>query len=163
MRMILGLAAAAAMGLTFSAGREARAQTTTVPGCVALEIAAETALGASATAGPASISYPGMANANGCQVTFTGDGSTFGTNFQAVAAKLDTMMTGRGWARDPNADADGPTGTAAGYKQGAALTAVSVNYSTPKGVCRADAPVASCHPTPAQMQYTITLGLIPAS
>lgn len=163
MRTIIGLAAFAAIGLALAGGRAAEAQTTAVPGCVALEAAAETALGASASAGPASIGYPGMASANGCQITFTGDGTTFGTSFQAVAAKLDAMMTGRGWTRDPNADADGSTGTAAGYAKGGERVAVSVNYATPKGVCREDAPTASCHPTPAQMSYTITLGLVPAS
>jgi len=163
MRMINTLAAAAAGATVFAAAGAAQAQGAVSPACTTLETAAEGALGAAATAAPASIGYAGLADAPGCQVSFSGTGETFGTSFQAVAAKLDTLLTGEGWTRDPNADADGPTGTAGGYRKGSDLLAVSVGYDTPKGVCREDAPVASCKPTAAQMNYAITLGLRPAS
>lgn len=131
--------------------------------CQALAAAAATTLGAtpSVTAGP--VSYPGLAEASGCNIAFAGTGEVYGTSFQAVAAKLDALMVGRGWAPDLNAQADGPTGTAAGYRMSGQAVAVSVNYDTAPGVCRADAPVADCHPTPVQMTYTITLGLMPTS
>lgn len=131
--------------------------------CLALQSGANAALGTASTVAMGPVSYPGQADAPGCTITFTGSGKVFGTSFQAVAAKLDAMMQGRGWAQDNNAAADGPTGTAMGYRKGEAAVAVSVNYATPKGVCSPDAPVASCKPTAAQMRYTITLGLTPAS
>lgn len=156
--------AAAMAGLAlFAAAGAAQAQGAISPACTALETAAEGALGAAATVAPANVGYVGLADAAGCLISFAGTGETFGTSFQAVAAKLDTLLTGQGWTRDPNADADGPTGTAGGYRKGGDLLAVSVGYDTPKGVCREDAPIASCHPTPAQMNYAITLGLRPAS
>lgn len=133
------------------------------PSCAALETGAEAALGASGTSAAATISYPGLADTPGCQVSFSGTGAVYGTDFQAVAAKLDTMMTGAGWAQDQNAAADGPDGTAMGYRKTGQAVVVNVSYDTAKGVCREDAPIASCHPTAAQMQYTITLGLIPTS
>lgn len=151
--------AVGALALLTCAGA-AQAQT---QGCAALETSAESALGAQATVAAASVGYVGLADAPGCVITFSGTGATYGTSFQAVAAKLDTMLTGQGWTRDPNADADGTTGTAGGYKKGSELLAVSVSYATPKGVCSENAPTASCHPTAAQMNYTITLGLRPAS
>lgn len=131
--------------------------------CLALQSGANAALSATSTAALGPVSYPGQADAPGCIITFSGTGKVFGTSFQAVANKLDAMMLGRGWAADINAAADGPTGTAMGYRKAAGAVAVSVNYTTRKGVCSPDAPVASCHPTAAQMTYTITLGLTPAS
>lgn len=163
MRIINTLAAVAAGATVFAAAGAAHAQGAVSPACTALETAAEGALGAPATVAPASVGYVGYTDVDGCQVSFAGTGETFGTSFQAVAAKLDTLLTGEGWTRDPNADADGPTGTAGGYKKGSQLLFVSVTYDTPEGVCRADAPVASCKPTAAQMNYAITLGLRPAS
>lgn len=158
------LALGATLALTLAAGlstaSQARGDTSA---CAALETSAEGVLGAAgaATAGP--VGYVGLADAPGCTVTFAGTGETFGTSFQAVAGKLDAMLAGQGWTRDPNADADGATGTAAGYSKAGQLLAVSVGYDTPRGVCREDAPAASCKPAPAQMNYTITLGLRPAS
>lgn len=131
--------------------------------CVALKSAAEVALGAPGTAAAGPVSYPGLADAPGCTVAFSGTGQVFGTSFQAVAGKLGDMLAAQGWARDNNADADGPTGAATGYRKGDHAVAVSVGYDTPKGVCREDAPVASCHPSPVQMIYTITLGARPGS
>lgn len=154
--------AAATAAISLLAGADAALAQGTAA-CAPLETAAESALGAEATVQTASIGYVGYTDVDGCQINFAGTGATFGTSFQAVAAKLDTMLTGAGWTRDPNADADGPTGTAGGYKKGSELLFVSVTYDTPKGVCREDEPSASCKPTAAQMNYTITLGLRPAS
>lgn len=152
---------AALVGLT--AAGMAHAAPPAPASCLALQSGANAALGAASTVALGPVSYPGQADAPGCTITFTGSGKVFGTSFQAVAAKLAAMMQGRGWAPDNNAAADGPTGTAMGYRKGEAAVAVSVNYTTPKGVCSPDAPVASCQPTAAQMRYAITLGLTPAS
>ncbi len=156
---IAGLAATAALAVTTAAHAAPAVPAT----CLALKSGAEMALRAKSSAALASVSYPGQADAPGCLISFSGTGAVFGASFQAVAGKLDTMMQGRGWAPDNAAAADGPTGTAMGYRKAGQAVAVSVNYDTAKGVCRDDAPVASCQPKPAQMLYTITLGLTPAS
>lgn len=162
MRLSLLVAAGLCLSAASLSLAPAKGQTA-VQGCAALQGQAETALGASASSAPASIGYPGLADAQGCQITFTGSGAVYGGHFQAVADKLGAALTADGWVQDHNADADGPTGTATGYRKGAQAVAVSVGYDTAPGVCREDQPVASCHPTPAQMNYTITLGLRPGS
>ncbi|MBP7818273.1 MAG: hypothetical protein KA085_19320 [Phenylobacterium sp.] len=164
MRDLLGLhATALAVLVALAPLAVAHAAPAAPASCLALQTGANAALGVASTVALGPVSYPGQADAPGCTITFTGSGKVFGTSFQAVAAKLDAMMQGRGWAPDNNAAADGPTGTAMGYRKGEAAVAVSVNYNTAKGVCSPDAPVASCHPTAAQMRYAITLGLTPAS
>lgn len=164
MRDYLGLGGAVALTAMASAGAlaiPATSQAQAPSACQALASAAEGVLGASAVSGPGAVSYPGLDVAPGCMITFTGTGAVFGNQFQAVATKLDTMMQARGWTPDLNAEADGPTGTAMGYRKPGQAVALSVSYDTAKGVCSEDEPVASCHPTPAQMRYTITLGLRP--
>lgn len=166
MRGTAALAAVAAFALALPATTPtaARAQSAAVSAtCSSLYTSATGVLGTSATVGPASVGYPGLASVEGCQIAFSGDGTVFPGSVQAIASRLDAMMLGGGWTRDPDADADGSTGTAAGYKKGDQLVAVSVGYDTAAGVCRNDAPDASCHPTPAQKLYTITLGVRPAS
>ncbi|MDP2011417.1 MAG: hypothetical protein Q8K11_14695 [Phenylobacterium sp.] len=131
--------------------------------CAVLKAHAEAVLEATADLTSGTGSHPGQADAAGCVIAFKGTGEVFGTRFQVVAARLDAMMVAQGWTQDINAAADGPTGSAMGYRKGSQAVAVSVDYDTPSGVCRDDAPVASCHPTAAQMIYSITLGLTPAS
>lgn len=163
MRLLIGLAALA-IALPAAAPSPARAQSAAVSAtCSDLYTKATAVLGTSATVGPASVGYPGMASAQGCQIGFSGDGTVFPGTVQAIAAKIDAMMLGDGWTRDPNADADGPGATAAGYKKGGQLVAVSVSWEAAAGVCSANEPIASCHPTPAQKLFTITLGALSAS
>lgn len=131
--------------------------------CAGLKSGSDAALGATGEVSAGPVSYVGMADAPGCTVSYVGTGAVFGSHVQAVAGKLSTMLTGEGWTGDINADADGPTGTATGFKRGGQAVAVSVSYDTAPGVCRDDQPSASCHPSPEQMRYTITLGLRPAS
>lgn len=163
MRNLVALAAVAALAFALPAvaPTAARAQSEAVNAtCNSLYTASTAVLGTGATVGPASVGYPGMANMPGCQIAFNGDGTVFPGTVQSIAAKLDAMMLGAGWTRDPGADADGPTGTAAGYRKGDQMVAVSVSYDTAAGVCNPKKPVASCHPTPAQTLYTITLGVM---
>lgn len=161
---VLAALAALAVALPAAAPTTALAQSAALNAtCNSLYTSATAVLGTGATVGPASVGYPGMANAQGCQIGFSGDGTVFPGSVQAIAGKLDAMMLGGGWTRDPNADADGSTGTAAGYKKGNQLVAVSVSYAAAAGVCSPNAPDASCHPTPAQKLYTITLGVMTGS
>ncbi len=163
MRIIIGLAVLA-LALPAAVPGPARAQSAAVSAsCSDLYAKATALMGTSATVGPASVGYPGMANTQGCQIAFSGDGTVFTGTVQAIAARIDAMMLGDGWTRDPNADADGSRGTAAGYKKGGQLVAVSVSWDAAAGVCSADAPDASCHPTPAQKLFTITLSVMSAS
>lgn len=163
MRLLIGLAVLA-IALPAAAPSPARAQSAAVSAtCSDLYPKATAVLGTSATVGPASVGYPGMANVQGCQIAFNGDGTVFPGTVQAIAAKIDAMMLGDGWTRDPNADADGPGATAAGYKKGGQLVAVSVSWEGAAGVCNANEPIASCHPTPAQKLFTITLDVMSAS
>lgn len=162
MRRIAAFAAVAALALTLPviAPTAARAQTAAESAtCSSLLSSATAVLGTTATVGPASVGYPGLADAPGCQIGFSGDGTVFPGTVAAIAAKLDAMMLGGGWTRDPNADADGAGATAAGYKKNGQLVAVSVSWEPAAGVCSADAPLASCHPTEAQKLFTITLGV----
>lgn len=161
---VLAAVGALALAASVAAPMPARAESAAVSAtCNTLYTTSTAVLGTAATVGPASVGYPGQASAQGCQIAFSGDGTQYGTSFQAVADKLDAMMLGAGWTRDHSADADGPTGTATGYRKGGELVAVSVGYDTPAGVCRKDEPSASCHPTAAQMLYTITLGVMAGS
>lgn len=163
----LAVLAAFAVALPAGAPTAALAQSAALNAtCNSLYTSSTAVLGTGATVGPASVGYPGMANAQGCQIGFSGDGTVFPGSVQAIAGKLAAMMLGGGWTRDPNADADGSTGTAAGYKKGGQLVAVSVSYAAAAaaaGVCSPNAPDASCHPTPAQKLYTITLGVMAGS
>lgn len=166
MRNLATLAAIAAFAVALPAGAPtaALAQSAAVNDtCNTLYTSSTAVLGTSAMVGPASVGYPGMANVQGCQIAFSGDGTVFPGSVQAIAGKLDAMMLGGGWTRDPNADADGSTSTAAGYKKAGQLVAVSVSYDTAAGVCSPNAPDASCHPTPAQKLFTITLGVMAGS
>ena len=166
MRKSATLAAVAALifGLPLAAPTAALAQSAAVSAtCNSLYTSSTSVLGTSAMVGPASVGYPGMANVQGCQIAFNGDGTVFPGTVAAIAAKLDAMMVGAGWTRDPNADADGPGATAAGYKKGDQLVAVSVSWQAAAGVCNANEPIASCHPTPAQKLFTITLSVMSAS
>lgn len=129
--------------------------------CAELQAAAQTALGAKGTMQETAVSYVGQDVAPGCVITFKGTGAVFGPNVMGAAAKLDAMMTARGWKRDVNADADGPNETAGGYSKPGQLAPFDVSYDTPPGLCREDQPVASCRPTLVQKLYTITLGLGP--
>lgn len=157
------LALLATLGLISAMGGVSAAHAQDAAACSGLLASAEKTLGATGSSAAGPVTYVGLADAAGCNVGFSGTGEVYGTSFQAVANKLDAMLTGQGWTRDHNADADGPTGTATGYRKGAQAISLGVEYDTAPGVCRDDAPVASCHPTAAQMNYTIVLGLRPAS
>lgn len=161
---VLAACAALAFALPVVAPTAAYAQSAAVSAtCNSLYTSSTAVLGTSATVGPASVGYPGLANVQGCQIGFSGDGTVFPGTVAAIAGKLDAMMIGGGWTRDPGADADGAGATAAGYKKNGQMVAVSVSWEPAAGVCSADAPLASCHPTAAQKLFTITLSVMAAS
>lgn len=103
--------------------------------------------------------YVGKTKGTGCSLTAKGTG----TNFQdpgKVANDLRTLFTGLGWKQDIAYDADGPTGTASGYRQNAALALVSVKWDpAPDANCPKDQPTSACALKPAQKLYTISVNI----
>ena len=129
--------------------------------CANLKGPVEAALGTTATVGPATISYPGQADAAGCQIKFTGTGATYGLRVMPQFDKIVAAMKALGWTQDLNASADGPGATAMGYRKPGVAVVVNVETDTAPGVCNPNLPIASCHPTEAQLMWTITLGAMP--
>ena len=95
----------------------------------------------------------------GCQLSANGSAAELGA-FPDVASKLRTLMTGAGWSEDQRYQADGPTGTASGYRKNNVLARTSVQWQlTPDASCPTDQPISACQLTPAQQQITIQLDL----
>jgi len=133
--------------------------------CSHIADAAGNALGAKFAVDSVRMTYFGEAgplNGTGCRIAAKGTGAVFGPDFRAVAVKLASMLEAEGWTSDPAADADGPTGTAEGFRSGGQVALASVGYEPAPGACAADAPIASCTLRPEQMRYTITLDLAQA-
>lgn len=137
----------------------AGAQSPAPADCGAMLAKAEQALGEPGSAGGGPVGYPGLADAPGCSVVFEGDGTVFGTSFGVVADKLAAMLRADGWVEDPDAAADGPNGTAIGYRRGGQLAVMSVNVDAAPGACPEDEPWASCQPAPQALQYRISIDL----
>ena len=142
-------------------GTVAEAATLTPPSaanCASLAAATGAAIPGPIKKATGPVSYPGGSGViagQGCVITAKGTGVRFGRSFQAIAAKLGTMLTSRRWAGDPTAGADGPTGTVVGYRQGSALAMVSVQWTPAKGACSANQPIASCTPALSKMLYAV--------
>ena len=69
-----------------------------------------------------------------------------------------SMLTEQGWTRDPKLDADGPTGTSAGYRKGNQISLAGAIWQPDESAnCPKDQPISTCNLTPAQQNYTITL------
>ncbi len=75
-----------------------------------------------------------------------------------VMGILDRVLTSQGWVEDPMYVADGPTGTARGYRQGDALCVAGVRWEpSPDANCPKDRPIFECTLTPAQQLYTVSV------
>lgn len=95
----------------------------------------------------------------GCRLSASGSAAELGM-FLDVAAKLRTAMTDAGWAEDQSLLADGPTGTASGYRKNNVLARTLVEWQPAPGAsCPPDQPASACQLTPEQQQLTITLDL----
>ncbi|MFN2290158.1 MAG: DUF333 domain-containing protein [Anaerolineae bacterium] len=100
-----------------------------------------------------------IANASGigCQATITGTGLDFESP-AAVVSTLGAMLEEEGWTADPMFVADGPTGTAAGYRKGDQLCVAAAMWQPDESAnCPQDQPISACEVTPEQQQYTVTL------
>ena len=95
----------------------------------------------------------------GCLLTATGTGVNF-ESFFTVAENLRALLASKGWSEDIQYQADGPTGTAFGYRQENALALVSVGWQpSEEADCPEDQPITACELAPEQQLYTITLNL----
>jgi len=91
----------------------------------------------------------------GCQATATGTGKEFQGPPAAVGA-LAAMLEGQGWKEDQNLAADGPTGTASGFRKGGQVCLASAQWEPdPSANCPKDQPISACQVTPEQQLYTV--------
>ena len=93
----------------------------------------------------------------GCNATVTGTGEQFESPY-AVVTILGGMLEEQGWTVDPMLAADGPTGSAAGYRKGDQICmAAAVWQPDDSANCPPDQPISACPVTPEQQLYTISL------
>lgn len=93
----------------------------------------------------------------GCQATATGTGADF-QSLSKVADSLREMLTVGGWTEDMQYAADGPTGTAAGFRHENSLCLMQVGWKpSPDADCPSDQPISACNLAPEQQLYTIGL------
>ncbi len=97
------------------------------------------------------------ATGTGCQATITGTGVQFESP-AAVVNALGSMLAEQGWIADPMFVADGPTGTAAGYRQSDQVCLAAAMWAPDESAnCPDDQPISACEVAPEQQLYTVTL------
>nr|MBN1228320.1 hypothetical protein [Anaerolineae bacterium] len=93
----------------------------------------------------------------GCQILVTGTGVDFSGHMD-VFEQLDVLLQQIGWTPDMTYRADGPTGTAGGYRRDSGLLLLTVMWEPAEEAnCPQDQPISACNLDPDQMLYTITL------
>jgi hypothetical protein len=101
--------------------------------------------------------YIGGKSGIGCQATATGSGLDF-ENFPSVAQDLKGMLDSQGWQEEISYAADGPTGTASGFRKGDGLCLLNVGWKPSEDAeCPTDQPISACELAPEQKLYTIVL------
>lgn len=128
--------------------------------CAALRTALEQQLAAPIlqASAPFTDSIKGLSG-TACQLAAKGTGKEFGS-FGEVADKIRALLTEQGWTEDQAYLADGPTGTAAGFRKGSALAVMSVEWQPgPEVQCPADQPISACEVAPEQQIFGISLSL----
>jgi Tol biopolymer transport system component/putative hemolysin len=97
------------------------------------------------------------ASGTGCQATVTGIGVQFESP-AAVVSALGSMLEEQGWIVDPMLQADGPTGTGAGYRKGDQICLAGAMWTPDDSAnCPKDQPISACDIKPEQQNYTVTL------
>jgi len=97
------------------------------------------------------------ATGTGCQATITGTGVQFESPAAAVSV-LASMLEEQGWTADPMLVADGPSGTAVGYRKGDQICLAAAMWQPDESAnCPDDQPISACELTPEQQNYTVTL------
>jgi hypothetical protein len=75
-----------------------------------------------------------------------------------VVGALGAMLAEQGWTADPMFVADGPTGTAAGYRKGDQICLAAAMWQPDESAnCPDDQPISACEVTPEQQNYIVTL------
>ncbi|MFB0537654.1 MAG: hypothetical protein ACETWR_22025 [Anaerolineae bacterium] len=93
----------------------------------------------------------------GCQATATGTGLDF-EDFTVVADDLREVLKTQGWQEDFMYAADGPTGTATGFRKANGLCLLTAGWKPSEDAhCPQDKPVSECQLTPEQQLYTVAL------
>jgi putative hemolysin len=97
------------------------------------------------------------ASGTGCRAFATGTGETFKNPTDTVQAISGVLAQG-GWQEDMNLLADGPTGTATGYRSGDLVCLVGAIWKPdPAANCPTDKPIFECKLTPSQQLYEVTV------
>lgn len=103
------------------------------------------------------VDYISGESGTGCQASAAGTGADFG-DLPDIAAKLEKMLADDGWKQDIQYQADGPTGTAMGFKKDQGVCLLSVNWEPARDAdCPEDQPISACDLKPAQKEFTIVL------
>ncbi|HOG45484.1 MAG TPA: hypothetical protein PLJ35_18675 [Anaerolineae bacterium] len=124
----------------------------------ALEPAIFKALGVEVTGAEVPFMDPLTDKTGTCyELVATGTGELF-ESMDVVMDALDLVLTSHGWTEDAMYVADGPTGTARGYRQGDVLAIAAVGWRpSPDANCPEDEPIFECELTPEQQLYTISI------
>ena len=101
--------------------------------------------------------YAGKGFGEACRITWTGTGEDF-PEIPLVARSVRTVLEGRGWVEDSAYVADGPLGTAAGFRKEGALILLRVimEPSEDAGLL-SNRPVSIWELLPEERIYAITL------
>ena len=93
----------------------------------------------------------------GCQAMAKGTGLDF-ENFVGVADSLRGILEAQGWQEDVMYAADGPNGTATGFRKANGLCLLSVGWEPSEDAdCPSDQPISACELAPEQQLYSIAL------
>ena len=140
------------------AAAEATLQPLNLEACALLAQDMAQMLGVGVTVGEAPFTDPATgATGTDCQVTAIGTGEQF-RNPQAVVSRLGSMLERQGWKNDPMLVADGPTGTASGFRKENQICVAGARWQPDASAnCPADQPISTCQVTPEQQLYTVTL------
>ncbi len=97
------------------------------------------------------------ASVDACQLTITGDGTKF-NDIDALMSDVRNVFEAALWQEDQQLVADGPTGTATGFRHEDDLALAVVEWQPgPDANCQPDALITDCDLTPAQKQYVIAV------
>lgn len=97
------------------------------------------------------------ASGTACRAIATGTGETFSSPVETVQA-ITRLLGEGGWQEDMNLIADGPTGTATGYRNGDMLCLVAADWNPgPAVTCPADKPISECNVPRDQQIYEVTV------
>lgn len=96
----------------------------------------------------------------GCQITASGTGLDF-EDAGVLSDAVNGMFQEGGWQADLNYEADGPTGSMGGYRQGGALCLWATEWATSaEANCPSDQPISACQLTPEQTLYTAAINCL---